>query len=340
MTGETLDDFLAQEPADLESKLRDNIHIKESIICDLLRRLSQLLDSEPNVLYLPSPVTVCGDIHGQMLDLFSLFKTTQQERSAQNQPPDAPYLFLGDYVDRGYSSVETFAYLAYLKLKYPNRYYLLRGNHESREVNQMYGLYNDCQATYGNAGLWHFLNHVFDLLPIAAVIDHRIFCVHGGLSPTITYIEQISSIERKRDIALLDQEVDDLQLSKLEAQGIADLTWSDPETVSRFMPNRRGKGWLFGQRQTEAFLRTNKLGSNGFIARSHQIAENGHLWLHSDNLVIVWSAPNYCYKSGNGACVMHVPGDQLKGVSFWAFEKDPISHVKPVDIEFQLGYFA
>jgi diadenosine tetraphosphatase ApaH/serine/threonine PP2A family protein phosphatase len=272
-----------------------------------------------------------------MLDLFSLFRTTDHCRRQSGENPNAVYLFLGDYVDRGHSSIETFAYLAYLKNNFPLRFFLLRGNHESREVNQNYGLYVDVQAIYGNSGPWYLLNRVFDLLPIAAVIDSRIVCMHGGLSPTLTYIEQITAIDRKREIDLQNTD-----LPPLQAEAIIDLTWSDPESVMRFVPNGRGKGQLFGANQTREFLRINGLGDRGFVARSHQIAQAGYQWTHDNKLVIVWSAPNYCYRAGNQASVMHVPAmyNNRKKVDFWKFEKDQNSHVKPPEVPFRVGYFA
>jgi diadenosine tetraphosphatase ApaH/serine/threonine PP2A family protein phosphatase len=286
-------------------------------------------------------MTVCGDIHGQLLDLFQLFRTAGEPDGGSHN-----YLFLGDYVDRGYSSLETFAYLAYFKIKYPNHFFLLRGNHESREVNQMYGLYNDCQQLYGHSGIWYLINSIFDLLPVAAVLDQRIFCVHGGLSPSITFIPQISTIWRKREI---DPGCygNGRQLNEQERHAIVDLTWSDPEKVSQFMPNRRGKGSVFGVEQTRVFLYNNGIGrrsgdsgpgdcDHGFIARSHQIAMNGYQWMHHERLVIVWSAPNYCYQHGNAACVMKVR--EQEPVEFVRFEKDPKSHIKHEDVE--IGYFA
>jgi diadenosine tetraphosphatase ApaH/serine/threonine PP2A family protein phosphatase len=168
-------------------------------------------------------------------------------------------------------------------------------------------------------------------LPIAAVVDGRIFCVHEGLSPAITWIEQINLINRKHEI---------------EPPAIEDLTWSDPEEVPKFSPNPRGKEQIFGQIQTKWFLWNNRLlrsdstttrnASHGFVARSHQIANNGWQWMHNDKLVTVWSAPNYCYKMGNDACVMKV--EQEKPVEFVKFEKDPGSHVKPEDVT--IDYFA
>jgi diadenosine tetraphosphatase ApaH/serine/threonine PP2A family protein phosphatase len=266
-------------------------------------------------------VTVCGDIHGQLLDLFNLFETAQNPGEFGSS--SEVYLFLGDYVDRGYSSLETFAYLAFLKVKYPTKIYLLRGNHESREVNQMYGLYNDCTMLYGHSGIWSLINATFDLLPIAAVVDDRIFCVHGGLTPRITYVGELSCITRQK-------EIDDGPLG--------DLTWSDPENVQRFMPNRRGKGQLFGPEQTKNFLHNNRFKTesvHGFVARSHQLAQTGYQWSHNDCLVIVWSAPNYCYKSGNEACVMKVHNGEQE---FVKFEKHVDSDKQPETN--RIEYFA
>jgi diadenosine tetraphosphatase ApaH/serine/threonine PP2A family protein phosphatase len=277
-------------------------------------------------------VIVCGDIHGQILDLFKLFDEagTPVKTPGAKKIDEVTYLFLGDYVDRGYQSLETFAFLAFLKVKYPQNVYLLRGNHESRQVNQMYGLFNDCMQLYGHAGIWFLLNDVFDYLPIAAVVDRRIFCVHGGLSPKIALIEQISTLDRKKEI---------------EEGAVADLTWSDPDDVQKFVPNRRGNGYLFGAQQSKQFLLNNKLGvlteakdaSNcGFIARSHQLAMRGYEWMHDDALVIVWSAPNYTYKSGNLAAVMEV--SPQKPVTFKQFDAHQDSSKKPEDV--QIEYFA
>jgi diadenosine tetraphosphatase ApaH/serine/threonine PP2A family protein phosphatase len=320
-----LDEILSLSPIRLQEILRQNNHIHEPLFESLLRKLGEILHTEPNVLYLDAPITVCGDIHGQLLDLFSLFETSGNNFGHQK------YLFLGDYVDRGYSSLETFLYLAFLKIKYSNTFFILRGNHESRQVNQMYGLFQECANLYGHGGSWHLLNDVFDLLPIAAVIDNRIFCVHGGLSPHVKFVEQIFTFNRRKEI-----ETDD---------PIADLTWSDPENVPRFGPGRRGIGHVFGPTQTKQFLHNNRLGridaprespAHGFIARAHQIAHQGFAWLHEDGVVIVWSAPNYMYTSGNIASVMKV--DPRSDLRFQLFDKDPASDVKPPDATIE--YFA
>ena len=106
--------------------------------------------------------------------------------------PDSNYLFMGDYVDRGYYSVECVSLLMCLKVRFPNRIHLTRGNHESRQITQVYGFYDECLRKYQSAEIWKICNEIFDLLPLGAVINNQIFCVHGGLSPTAVSITDVS----------------------------------------------------------------------------------------------------------------------------------------------------
>ena len=266
--------------------LRAGKRLEEGQITSLFAQLTDVLYQEGTVHPLPLPVTICGDIHGQLYDLFELFKVSGGVSSNR-------YVFLGDYVDRGYYSLETFLYLGALKLKYPDRIYLIRGNHECRQVNQLYGFYDECINYYGHAGLWRICNEVFDLLPIGVLVANRIFCIHGGLSPMIKLIDQISLIERQ---------------DELPSQGaLADLTWSDPDEIEGWALNQRGAGLIFGTRPTRDFCRNNKL---QLIARAHQLAMSGFQYhFGEEQLVTVWSAPNYMYRSGNDASVLKINED-------------------------------
>jgi diadenosine tetraphosphatase ApaH/serine/threonine PP2A family protein phosphatase len=171
---------------------------------------------------------------------------------------------------------------------------MLRGNHESRQVSTRYGFYHEIILSYGHAGLWMICNEVFDLLPLAALIDQDVFCVHGGLSPKIPMIEKISLLDRHVDLP--------------QSGPLADLCWSDPENVSAWRENTRGAGYLFGPTETTKFTRMNRL---NFIARSHQLAMEGFETYFASpeekrgyRLITIWSAPNYSYKSGNKASIM------------------------------------
>lgn len=253
------------------------------MLCD---KVCGLLVEESNVQPVSSPVTVCGDIHGQFYDLEQLFKTS-------GDLPNTNYIFMGDFVDRGYYSLETLTRLLVLKVRYPDKVFLLRGNHESRQVTQVYGFYDECQAKYGNANAWKYCCRVFDLLAIAAIIDEEILCVHGGLSPEIKTIDQIRLIPRDTEIP--------------HEGAFCDLVWSDPEDVDNWTVSPRGAGWLFGARITSAFNRTNGL---SLICRAHQLVNDGYKFMFNDQLVTVWSAPNYCYRCGNIAAVISFESSQ------------------------------
>jgi len=195
-------------------------------LCEIVK---EYLFEESNVQPITSPVTICGDIHGQFYDLLELFKTG-------GEPPETNYIFMGDFVDRGYHSLETFTFLMILKARWPEKVTLLRGNHECRQISQLYGFYDECQQKYGNSNGWKYCTEVFDMLTIAALIDGKIFCVHGGLSPDIRNLDQIRTINRNQE---LPQEGD-----------FCDLMWSDPEDIDTWQVSPRGASWLFGSRVT------------------------------------------------------------------------------------------
>lgn len=155
----------------------------------LLTKAKEVLSSENNMVIVNAPVMVCGDIHGQFHDLKELFLIG-------GDVPNTSYLFMGDYVDRGHHSVEVVCYLLALKVRYPTRITLLRGNHESRTTSMAYGFYDECCKKYGNIDAWNLFTEVFDCLPLTALVDNSYFCLHGGLSPSIDSIDQLRNIER------------------------------------------------------------------------------------------------------------------------------------------------
>ncbi len=152
-----------------------------------------LLVEEAAVQPVASPVTVCGDIHGQFHDLLQLF-------NVGGHIPDKSYIFMGDFVDRGCNSVETLTYLFLMKARHPANITLIRGNHESRQITQVYGFYDECHRKYGSASIWKACCDVFDCMNIAAVIDGRVLCVHGGLSPLVNTLDKMRLIDRVQEI--------------------------------------------------------------------------------------------------------------------------------------------
>ncbi|XP_065209634.1 serine/threonine-protein phosphatase 6 catalytic subunit [Planococcus citri] len=255
-------------------------YLPENDLKKLCNMVIELLLEESNIQPVSTPVTVCGDIHGQFYDLEELFRTG-------GQVPNTNYIFMGDFVDRGYFSLESLTRLLTLKVKWPDRITLLRGNHESRQITQVYGFYDECQTKYGNINAWKYCCKVFDFLAIAAIIDNQVFCVHGGLSPDLQTLDQIRSIERNQEIPYKG--------------AFCDLVWSDPEEVDNFAVSPRGAGWLFGESVTQKFMEINNL---KLICRAHQLVHEGYKYMFNDKLVTVWSAPNYCYRCGNVASIL------------------------------------
>uniref|UniRef100_A0A0B6Z781 Serine/threonine-protein phosphatase n=2 Tax=Arion vulgaris TaxID=1028688 RepID=A0A0B6Z781_9EUPU len=249
------------------------------VMCD---KAKEILTQESNVQPVQLPVTVCGDIHGQFYDLLELFKVG-------GNVPDTNYLFMGDYVDRGYHCVETVSLLIAMKIRYKDRITLLRGNHECRMTTQVYGFYDECLRKYGNPNTWKYFTELFDYLPLAAIVNDSIFCLHGGLSPSIDSIDHIRVLDRVQEIP--------------HEGPICDLLWSDPEDRDGWALSPRGAGFGFGEDVSAAFNHTNSL---SMVARAHQMVMDGYHWCHSGNVLTVFSAPNYCYRSGNFGALMEL----------------------------------
>lgn len=203
--------------------------------------------NETNVQAVQCPVTVCGDVHGQFHDLKELFRIG-------GDLPDTNYLFMGDYVDRGHYSVETVSLLLCLKVRYRDRITILRGNHESREITQVYGFYDECQRRYGSPDVWRVFTNLFDYLPTTALIEDQVFCLHGGLSPQIEKLDDLRRLDR---------------IQKVPHDGpLCDLLWSDPGPDLGWNISPRGAGWLFGPDISRRF---NSLNGLKMIARAHQL---------------------------------------------------------------------
>ncbi|KAH8993345.1 Metallo-dependent phosphatase-like protein [Lactarius hatsudake] len=321
-------------PFDLDACIQQLLHkqlLHEALLREICEKTKEVLMRESNVVHVSAPVTVVGDIHGQFYDLIEIFRIG-------GYAPYTNYLFLGDYVDRGLFSVETISLLTCLKLRYPDRVQLIRGNHESRAVTQTYGFYTECVRKYGSSRVWTYFTDMFDFLTLSVVIDDKIFCVHGGqsafvlvplppaclffptrlrltafrrvanslgLSPSIHSIDQIKVVDRFREIP--------------HEGPMADLVWSDPDPEKEdFAISPRGAGYTFGSGVVYKFLETNGM---THILRAHQLCMEGYASLFDNHLSTVWSAPNYCYRCGNSASILEVsPGGKMY---FNVFEAAP-----------------
>lgn len=242
----------------------------------------EIFISQPILLELEAPIKIVGDIHGQYYDLLRLFEYG-------GFPPDANYLFLGDYVDRGTQSLETICLLLAYKIKYPENFFLLRGNHECASINRIYGFYDECKRRY-NIKLWKTFTDCFNTLPVAAIIDDKIFCIHGGLSPELHSMEQVRRIMRPTDIP--------------DSGILCDLLWSDPEKhISGWGENDRGVSFTFGADVVGKFLDKHDF---DLICRAHQVVEDGYEFFAKRQLVTIFSAPNYCGEFDNAGGMMSV----------------------------------
>ncbi|KAH8370176.1 hypothetical protein KR093_002477, partial [Drosophila rubida] len=237
--------------------------------------------AEEMCLSVPAPVCVVGDLHGQYEDLLRILKI-------KGFPPQQRYLFLGDYVDRGKHSLETLTLLLCYKVKFPTHVYLLRGNHESQSINQIYGFFDECKRRYSTK-LWKSFVDCYSCMPVAAVVSNRVFCCHGGLSPSLSSIEDINNLKRPTDIP-----VDGL---------LCDLLWSDPDRNYGWNKSTRGVSYVFGSDVVERFLFRNDF---DLICRAHQVVEDGYEMFAKRQLVTIFSAPNYCGVFDNAGATMFI----------------------------------
>jgi serine/threonine-protein phosphatase 2A catalytic subunit len=201
------------------------------------------------------------------------------------------FLLFNNYIYRylGYYSIECLSLLIAIKVRHPDRITLTRGNHESRTTTQVYGFYDESLRKYGNPNVWRYFTEVFDYLPLTALVENKIFSLHGGLSPSLDTLEDIRQLDRVQEVP--------------HEGPMCDLLWSDPDVQSGWHISPRGAGYLFSKEISEQYNHTNGLIK---IARAHQLAMEGYMEAHDGNVVTIFSAPNYCYRCGNQAAIMEV----------------------------------
>ncbi|KAJ9549927.1 hypothetical protein OSB04_022470 [Centaurea solstitialis] len=297
MDGEVLDTFIKKLLDAKVGHVLKQAVLSESEIRKLCIASREVFLSQPNLLELKAPIKICGDIHGQYADLLRLFE-------CGGHPPMSNYLFLGDYVDRGKQSLETICLLFAYKIKYKDNFFLLRGNHECASINRVYGFYDECKRRL-NVRVWKIFSECFNCLPIAAVIDEKILCMHGGLSPDLKKFDQLRNIPRPIDIP--DEGL------------LCDLLWSDPDKdVTGWGVNERGVSYTFGADMVTKFLKKHDL---ELICRAHQVVEDGYEFFAGRQLVTLFSAPNYCNEFDNDGAMMNV--DEMLTCSFQILKASP-----------------
>lgn len=288
----------------LKEHLMKEGRLEDGACLELTKRAAALMAKEPNMLNLQYPLTVCGDLHGQFFDLVRLI-------DVGGPPGETQYLFLGDYVDRGCFSCEVLWYMFALKISNPESFWMLRGNHECRQLTAFFNFKDECAYKY-NITIYDAIMNCFDKLPLAALVSNSFFCVHGGLSPDITTLDQIAELER---------------FSEIPREGpLCDLLWSDPYEGEQNSDEEgeddevrignedwygyndtRQCSYVYGVEAVKEFLKENNLTS---IVRAHEAQLDGFK-MHMVNphtsiprVITIFSAPNYCdvYKN-KAACL-------------------------------------
>lgn len=287
----------------LRKFLFDEGRLTEKQALFIIRKGTKLFRGERNVLHVPAPVTVCGDIHGQYYDLMKLFEVG-------GDPATTHYLFMGDYVDRGYFSIECVLYLWSLKIWYPNTMFFLRGNHECRHLTNYFTFRKECEHKYSKK-VYDACMDSFDALPLAAIMNKQFFCVHGGLSPELRTINDIEKINR---------------FQEPPTRGLmCDLLWSDPHedfgdepdvvAISKYVHNSvRGCSYFYTYAATCDFLKRNNLLS---VIRAHEAQDAGYRTYKKTtatgfpSLMTIFSAPNYLDAYNNKAAILKYENNVL-----------------------------
>lgn len=275
----------------------------------MMVKIKTYLEQQPSLVKITIPpsghFTVCGDIHGQFYDLLNIFELNGVP-SEEN-----PYLFNGDFVDRGSFSVEVIFTLMGFKLLYPDHMFMARGNHESINMNQMYGFEGEVKEKY-SIQMAQFFTEIFNWLPLAHLINNGVFVTHGGLfmEDGVT-LDKIESYERNRQPP--------------ESGIMCDLLWSDPQFSTGRSASKRGVGVQFGPDITNSFLERNKL---KFVIRSHEVKDDGYEVSHDGKCITVFSAPNYCDQMGNKGAFITLQEDLVP--KFTTFDAVPHPDVKPM----------
>lgn len=320
-------------------------------IIQIISSSENIFSKLPNIIKINSPCIILGDIHGQFFDLINIL-SSQKFSPEYDFSYNGEILFLGDIVDRGHYSTETVVLILSLKLLFPNRIHIIRGNHESKSISSVYGFYDELRHRVTNGeivptnnillspqrnkiNLKNYINketdkiisgtilfrrftNLFNLFPIGAIIlPDNIFCVHGGIPRNTPTMQEIESLFRFEEVPLEGE--------------ICDLLWSDPASKNHSLyqekdsffgighlpegewsENSRGAGIFYGPKLTKKFMKINRIEK---IIRSHQLVMEGYKndW---DCVSTVWSAPNYCYRCGNKGAIVNIDKHKFEIIKF------------------------
>jgi len=258
------------------------VQVSEGQLKALCTAVREIFLSQSALLELEAPLKICGDVHGQYHDLLRIFEYG-------GFPPESNYIFLGDYVDRGKQSLEVVTLMFGFKVKYAENFFMLRGNHECASITRIYGFYDECKRRY-NIKLWKQFCDVFNCFPVCGLIDEKIICMHGGLSPELTNMDQVRRLVRPTDVP--------------DTGLICDLLWADPDKdIAGWAENDRGVSFIFGPDVVASFLQRQDM---DLVCRAHQVVEDGYEFFAKRQLITIFSAPNYCGEFDNAGAIMTI----------------------------------
>jgi len=301
---------------EIAEHLKAQRQLHKKFVFQILLELKSKLAALPSLVDVPIPdgthINVCGDTHGQYYDLLNIFESFGYP-SKEN-----PYLFNGDFVDRGSFSLEVVLLLFTFKVLYPDHVHLTRGNHESLNMNKIYGFEGEVKHKY-EPRMFKVFTEVFQCLPLAYVLGGKVIVVHGGLfSKDDVTLDQIRKIDRFR-------EPPDEGL-------MSEIMWSDPQPARGRAPSKRGVGLSFGPDVTANFLARNGL---KLVVRSHEVKDAGYEVEADGKLITIFSAPNYCDQMGNKGALLRFDSDCEYSVK--QFIAVPHPPVRPMAYAGQMG---
>ena len=278
-------------------------------VIELATECQKILEKQPIVLKLKTPIKIFGDIHGQYQDIMRFFDLWRGPTDLIHggDIDSYDYLFLGDYVYRGAHSLETICLLMALKLKYPEQIHLLRGNHEDRFINNSFGFAEECAERLGEDyddpnSVFQTLNNMFEWFPLIAIIEDKIMCLHGGIGSSFVSIEDVNKLIRPLTV--------EHEVNSMEEQTLIDILWSDPtdndhelgiQSNAERDPSGTGSIVRFGPDRVEQFIKLNRL---TLIIRGHECVMDGIERFAKGLLITVFSATDYCNKHKNAGAIL------------------------------------
>jgi len=278
--------------------------------CDvkfIINEVTSVFKSENMLMEINSPMVVVGDIHGHIFDLFRIIQTV-------GGPSETKFLFLGDIVDRGEFSIETCIFIYLMKAVYPKNVFMIRGNHEFSSMCRSFGFANEINRLYNDESIFEEFMKSFSFMPIAARIDHKYICLHGGIGPNVFSLLQMQSIERP--------------LTDFTEAIPNSILWSDPAPSSiGFEQSTRGCGFLFGEDALYSFLTQTE---SKCLIRGHECVMDGVEFLFNESLITVFSASNYCGSSNNKSGILQINGNALNPIRF-----EPLHYINRSSVYFQ-----